>query len=94
MKVEPHLTQRVKRGKTAKLFCDGHFENEMEWSFNTGPLPKRAFFIGDDNYDTLYIGRVTREHQGFYECVGHYNRPPHYPTFAAKSFVQVVGNHF
>ena len=88
--MEPSFSQKTKVGKTAKIFCDGHFEEEVKWNFNLGPLPKRAFFVGN-LYDILYIRKVKKEHQGYYECIGHYDLPPHYPIFSAKSYLKVTG---
>jgi len=41
------------------------------------------------NRSILEIRNVKRRNQGYYECLGRYNLSPHYPIFAAKSYLGV-----
>ena len=89
--IEPESQLIVKKGGTAKFYCDAIPEEPVTWNFDLGPLPPEAYFINDD-YNTLYIRNVRKKHQGYYECIGRYNDPPYYPLFAAKSFLRVRSN--
>ena len=77
-------------GKKMAYFCFAHFSNHINWYFNGNSLPEDVK-INNKNKRLLTIEKVSKYHQGVYECIGNYNKSPYYPMFAAQSFLLVDG---
>ena len=85
--MEEHLAYA---GTKMAYYCYAYFSNNINWYFNGKSLPEDVK-LDKKNKSSLTIEKVSKHHQGVYECIGNLNKSPYYPMFAAQSFLLVDG---